>query len=66
MFPTVKALFALWLYYPEVEGISTIENMVGPHLDTAFLKVNHMIGGFMAKKIGIQNKETSGPSRRVA
>ena len=65
MFPTVKALFALWLYYPEVEGISTIENMVGPYLDTAFLKVNPMIGGFM-EKIGIQNKDPSGPREKVA
>ena len=66
MFPTVKALFALWLYYPGKEGINMIENMVGPHLDTAFLKVNPMIGGFMEKIIGIQNKETSGPRKKVA
>ena len=59
MFQSVKALFALWLYYPEANGIDFIENKVGPHLDTAFLKINPIIGGYM-EKIGIINKEPSG------
>ena len=61
MFPTVKALFALWLYCPKCQGIYLIENLVGKHLDTAFLKINPILGGFMGK-IGIKNKEPSGTS----
>ena len=41
MFPTVKALFALWLYYPkEKNGIKLIMNLIGKYLDFAFIKIN--------------------------
>ncbi len=59
MFPTVKALFALWLYTEKGNGITLIEKKGGKYLDKAFLKVNPMIGGVLAK-IGITNKEPDG------
>ena len=64
MFPTVKALFALWLYNPKASGIDFIEGKLGQHLDTAFLKINPFIGGFM-EKIGIENKDTLGTNKRM-
>ena len=65
MFPTVKSLFALWLYYPKVEGINLIESKVGSHLDMAFLKVNPMVGGFL-EKLGIEDKgPSSSASRKI-
>ena len=56
MFPTVKALFALWLY--KGDGINLIEKKAGPYLDKAFLKVNPMVGGIL-EKVGIKNKDPS-------
>ena len=44
MFPTVKAFFALWLYYPEKNGIQLIENLIGEHLVKAFEKANKIVG----------------------
>ena len=64
MFPTVKALFALWLYNPKASGIDLIESKFGQHLDTAFLKINPFIGKYK-KKIGIENKDTLGTSKRL-
>ena len=54
MFPTVKALFALWLY--RFRGLDLIEDKVGPHLDTAFLKANPTVGKFLVK-LGIPNRD---------
>ena len=65
MFPTLKALFSLWLYYPKQSGIDMIEGMIGKHIDTAFLKINPIIGSFM-EKIGVKNKDPLGPSKKMA
>ena len=56
MFPTVKALFALWLYYSGTRGVDFIEAKAGPYLDKAFLKVNPFVGKHL-EKIGIINKD---------
>ena len=56
MFPTVKALFALWLYYSGTRGVDFIEAKAGPYLDKAFLKVNPFVGKHL-KNIGIINKD---------
>ena len=53
MFPTVKACFALWLYY--YKGIDFIESKGGKYLDLAFEKVNPSVGNVLAK-VGIKNK----------
>ena len=58
MFPTVKALFALWLYFPEKNGIDLIEDKVGKHLDFAFMKLNPILGAPLTT-IGIENKDPS-------
>ena len=56
MFPTVKALFALWLYYPSTKGVDFIEQKAGPYLDKIFLKINPIIGKHL-EKIEIMNKD---------
>ena len=65
MFPTLKALFSLWLYYPKQSGIDMIEGMIGKHVDTAFLKINPIIGSFM-EKIGVKNKDPIRSSKKMA
>ena len=65
MFPTVKALFALWLYYPkEKNGIELIMNLIGKYLDLAFIKINGICGSF-AEKIGIENKDIAGKEKKI-
>ena len=60
MFQAVKAIFAVWLYYPcEKNGINIIENLIGKHLETAFVKINGIVGKYF-EKIGIPNR--CGPS----
>ena len=64
MFPTVKALFALWLYYPkEKNGIELIMDLIGKYLDSAFIKINGICGSF-AEKIGIENKDIAGKEKK--
>ena len=64
MFPTVKALFALWLYYPkEKNGIELIMDLIGKYLDSAFIKINGICGSF-AEKIGIKNKDIAGKEKK--
>ena len=65
MFPTVKALFALWLYYPkEKNGIELIMDLIGKYLDSAFIKINGICGSF-AEKIGIKNKDIAGKEKKT-
>ena len=65
MFPTVKALFALWLYYPkEKNGIELIMDLIGKYLDLAFIKINGICGSF-AEKIGIENKDIAGKEKKT-
>ena len=64
MFPTVKALFSLWLYYPcEKNGIKVIENLIGKYLELAFVKANGICGKF-AEKIGIENKDVAAKEKK--
>ena len=65
MFPTVKALFSLWLYYPcDKNGIKIIENLIGGYLELAFVKVNGICGKF-AEKIGIENKDIAAKEKKT-
>ena len=64
MFPTVKALFALWLYYPtEKNGIKVIDSIIGDKLELAFVKVNGICGKY-AEKIGISNKDIAATQKK--
>jgi len=64
MFLTLKALLALLLYCPEANLIEKIEQIIGPHIDTAYLKLNPILGKHL-EKIGITNKDIAGSSKRM-
>ena len=65
MFPTVKAIFALWLYYPtQRNGIKIIESLIGKHLELAFIKINTIIGKY-AEKIGIPNRDEAAVEKKT-
>ena len=65
MFPTVKALFALWLYYPcQKNGINLIENIIGDKLEAAFVKINGIVGKY-AEMIGIENKDAAAMQKKT-
>ena len=55
MFPFVKALFFLWLYYPKNKGILLIESKFGKYLDLAYEKLNPLIGKYL-QLLGIKNQ----------
>ena len=64
MFPAIKAIFAIWLYYPkEKNGIKLIENIIGKHLELAFIKANSIVGRF-AEKIGIPNRDIAATEKK--
>ena len=65
MFPTVKALFALWLYYPDDKnGITFIENIIGDKLEKTFIKINGIVGKY-AEKIGIPNRDIAATQKKT-
>ena len=65
MFPTLKALISLWLYYPgEKNGINLIGNIIGDKLELAFVKINGICGKF-AEKIGIENKDIAATQKKT-
>ena len=55
MFPAVKALFFLWLYYPKNKGALLLEKLSEKYIDMAYEKVNPIIGKYL-EKVGINNK----------
>ena len=65
MFPTLKAIIALWLYYPcEKNGIKKIESLLGNKIELAFIKINGAVGKF-AEKIGIPNRDTASVQKKA-
>ena len=63
--PTVKANFALWLYYPtQRNGIKIIESLIGKHLELAFIKIKAIIGKY-AEKIGIPNRDEAAVEKKT-
>ena len=56
IYPTLKLLFALWLYYPEYRGALLLDQQFGKFIDLAYLKVNPVAGKILTK-VGIPNRE---------
>lgn len=56
MFPSLKAIFCLWLYYDTWRGALFLEDKFGKYIDMAFEKVNPIIGKYM-EKIGVPNRD---------
>ena len=65
MFPTVKALIALWLYCPcEKNGINFIDKLIGDKFEKTFVKINEKIGKY-AQFIGIENKDAEASQKKT-
>ena len=56
IYPTLKLLFALWLYYPEYRGALLLDQQFGKFIDLAYLKVNPVAGKILTK-VGIPSRE---------
>ena len=63
LFPTLKVLFHLWLYYPEYRGALLLDQILGKHIETAFLKINPLCGKFLTI-LGVKNKDTAAVEKR--
>ena len=55
IYPTLKLLFALWLYYPEYRGALLLDQQFGKFIDIAYLKVNPVAGKILSK-LGIPDR----------
>ena len=55
IYPTLKLLFALWLYYPEYRGALLLDQKFGKFIDIAYIKVSP-IAGKVLSKFGIPNR----------
>ncbi len=57
IYPTIKTLFHLWLYYPEYRGALLLDQKFGNIINTIFLKANPLVGKVFSF-LGIQNRDT--------
>ena len=65
MFPSVKALFFLWLYCPKYLGALLIEQMCEKYLDMAYEKTYPIIGKYL-NKVGVGKPDLVIPSSSSA
>ena len=61
IYPTLKLLFALWLYYPEYRGALLLDQQFGKFIDIAYIKVSPVAGKILVK-LGIPNREEKAKS----
>ena len=55
IFPTLKILFHLWLYYPEYRGALLLEQKNGDLINKIYLKLNPIVGKVFTF-VGIPNR----------
>ena len=63
IYPTFKALFHLWLYYPDYRGALLLDQQFGNFIDLAFLKTNPTVGKLFTL-FGLQNRDTAGKAKK--
>ena len=63
LFPTLKVLFHLWLYYPEYRGALLLDQQFGKFIDLAFLKANPILGKLFTL-FGLQIRDTAAISKK--
>ena len=63
IFPTLKVLFHLWLYYPEYRGALFLEQKLGGLLDKIFQRTNPLVGKLLSY-LGIKNKDSEAMMKR--
>ena len=63
IYPMIKTLFHLWLYYPEYRGALLLDQQFGKFIDLAFLKLHPICGKFLTI-FGIPNRDTAGEQKK--
>jgi hypothetical protein len=63
IYPTLKILFHLWLYYPEYRGALLLDQQFGHFIDLAFLKSNSLAGGLLSK-LGVPLRDTAAAQKK--
>ena len=63
IYPTLKILFHLWLYYPEYRGALLIEQKCGDLIDKIFLRINPLVGKLFSF-LGIENRDIQAEAKR--
>ena len=57
IYPFLKVVFHLWLYYPEYRGALLLDQKFGKFIDKIFLVINP-IAGKLLNKIGIPKRDS--------
>ena len=63
LYLTIKALFALWLYYPEFRGALLLDQKFGKMIEAKFELLNPSVGKILTL-FGIPKIETQGESKK--
>lgn len=63
IYPTLKILFHLWLYYPEYRGALLLDQQFGHFIDLAFLKLNTLVGKLFTI-LGVPMRDTAAQQKK--
>ena len=63
IYPTMKTLFHLWLYYPEYRGALLIDQKFGGFIDKIYLRINPLLGKVFSY-LGIENRDTDAQAKK--
>ena len=63
IYPTIKVLFHLWLYYPEYRGALLIDQKCEDLIDKIFLRTNPLVGKLFSF-LGIENRDIQAEAKK--
>ena len=64
LYPTLRLLFHLWLYYPEYRGALLLDQKFGNFINLAFLKANPLAGKVISF-LGIPDRDTDARAKKT-
>ena len=64
IYPMMKTLFHLWLYYPEYRGALFLDQKFGNFINLAFLKANPLAGKVISF-LGIPDRDTDARTKKT-
>ena len=64
IYPMMKTLFHLWLYYPEYRGALLLDQKFGNFINLAFLKAN-LLAGKVISFLGIPDRDTDARAKKT-
>ena len=59
IYPSIKVLFCLWLYYPEYKGALLLDQIFGEYIDKGYL-MSKSICGKVFELTGIKDRDIEG------